>query len=162
MDAVAEARDALRQGHDLMWTLPLVKALGPDGRRLSIEWVGRCLRRLLPFTQVDDHAAVLGAIDRLQEYECGSPSKEEIWQRSYEISFPRSEVRVAACHYCRAWWLSRFESSWEFVQAQEAALRLMLEGTGRAAELREIIFEEYDRVAAGSGARSNEAMQRTR
>src|SRR5262245_60066321 len=105
MGVVADAREALRQGHDLAWSWPLVAALGPDGRRLSVQWVARCLRRLLPFAEVDDPTAVLQAIDDLREYEARPPTQHEVWERSYEISWPRWYApRVAVCHLYRAWW----------------------------------------------------------
>ena len=149
MGIVADAREALRQGHDLGWTLPLVAALGSDGHRWSLRWVERCLRRLLPFAEVDDQAAVLAAIEGLSDYEGSTPSQEEVWERSYEISWPRwYAARIAVCHLYRAWWYSRFQSNNQFIVAQEAALRLMLEGTGRAEELREAVLEEYERVSA--------------
>jgi hypothetical protein len=154
MGVVDDAREALRLGHDLAWTLPLVTALGPAGRRLSIKWVERCLRRLLPFTEVDDPADVLAAIDGLHQYNAHTPSQEEIWERSYEISFPRCDARIAVAHLHRAWWYSKFQSNNQFAIAQEAALRLMLEGTGRPAALRELVLEEYEQVAAEAGGKA--------
>jgi hypothetical protein len=101
---------------------------------------------------VDDRAAVLDAIDGLSRYEGRTPSQEEVWERSYEISWPRwYAARIAVCHLYRAWWYSRFQANNQFVVAQEAALQLMLDGTGRAAGLREVVFEEYERVAAEAG-----------
>jgi hypothetical protein len=152
MEVVADAREALRQGHDLAWTLPMVAALGPDGRRLSIQWVERCLRRLLPFAEVDDSDAVLKALDELHQYEGQSPTQQEVWECSYEISWPRwYAARIAVCHLYRAWWYSRFQSNNQFAIAQKAALRLMLEGTGRPFELRELVLEEFERIAAENG-----------
>ena len=152
MGVVADARESLRQGHDLAWTLPLVAALGTDGRRWSLCWVERCLRQLLPFTEVDDSVAVLDAIEGLHQYEGHTPSQEEVWDRSYEISWPRWEARVAVCHLYRAWWYSRFQSNNQFAIAQEWALHLMLEATGRPAEFWELVLKEYERVAAEAGS----------
>ncbi len=152
VSVVEDAREALRQGHNFAWTLPLVKALGPDGRKWSIRWIERCLRRLLPYADVDDRSAVLDAIDGLSLYEGQTPSKEEVWERSYEISWPRwYGARIAVCHLHRAWWYSRFQANNQFVVAQESALRLMLEGTGHAAKLWEVVFEEYALVVAEAG-----------
>ena len=152
MDVVSTARDTLNQGLDLMWTPPLVTALGPDGRRLSIEWVSRCIYRLLPFTEIDDPAAVLQSLDDLRKQDGRSPSKEEIWDRSYELSWPRwYPARIAVCHLYRAWWYSRFDEGWQFAYEQESSLRLMLDGTCHPAEFREAVLEEYERVAAESG-----------
>jgi hypothetical protein len=149
---VEDARKALRQGQDFAWTLPLVGALGPDGRRWSLRWVERCLRGLLPFTEVDDPVAVRDAIDALRLYEGCTPSQEEVWERSYQISWPRwYAARIAVCHLYRAWWYSRFQSNSQFVVAQEAALRLMLERTGRPAELSELLLHEYEEVVAEAG-----------
>ncbi len=58
---------------------------------------------------------------------------------------------MAVCHLYRAWWYSRFQSNNQFVIAQEAALQLMLEATGRPTELWDLVLEEYERVAAESG-----------
>jgi hypothetical protein len=76
-------------------------------------------------------------------------TKQEIWERSYELSFPRCAGRLAVCHLYRAWWYSRFESDNQFVIAQEAALRLMLEATGKPGELRELVLVEFVRIASG-------------
>src|SRR5262249_49168120 len=86
---VEDARQALRHRPDLGWTRPLVEALGPEGRRWGLLWVERCIRRLLPLTEVDDQAAVLAALDELHQYGGRTPSQEEVWERSYEISWPR-------------------------------------------------------------------------
>ncbi len=152
MGMIEEAREAINEGRDFGWTMPLVVALGREGRRWSLRWVEQCLRRLLPFAESDDNASVLDAINELNRYEGLTPSQDEIWDRSYEISRPCYAARVAVCHLYRAWWYSRFQEDDQFVVAQEAALRLMLEGTGRANELRDALFEEYDRVAATAAA----------
>jgi hypothetical protein len=82
---VEEAREALRQGHDLAWTLPLVSTLGTDGRRLSILWIERCLRRLIPLARIDDRDAVSKAIVDLHQYEGHSPSQQEIFVISQNV-----------------------------------------------------------------------------
>jgi hypothetical protein len=148
MGVVEDARDALRRGENLAWTLPLVAALGPDGRTRSVAWVERCLRRLLPSvptTNLDSREAVLEAVDDLRRYEGRSPPQEEVWERSYAISFPRCEARVAVRHLHRAWWYSRFAKDNQFIPEQEAALRLMLEATGRPDDLTDVILQEFER-----------------
>ena len=124
MGVVEDAREALRNGKNLAWTIPLVAALGPDGRSRSVAWVERCLRRLLPSvpsTGIDSHDAVLRALDELRQYEGRSPSQQEVWERSYEISFPRCAGRVAVLHLYCAWWYSRFAEDNQFIPEQEAA-----------------------------------------
>ncbi len=110
--------------------------------------VERYLRRLLPSvptTNLDSREAVPRAVDDLRRYEGRSPPQEEVWERSYAISFPRYEARVAVCHLYRAWWYSRFARDNQFIPEQESALRLMLEATGRPDELTDVILEEFER-----------------
>jgi hypothetical protein len=46
VDIARVIADGLRSG-DLLWSLPLVAALGPDGRRESVRWLERCLHRMV-------------------------------------------------------------------------------------------------------------------
>jgi hypothetical protein len=154
--AKEDVREAFREGQDIAWSLPLVEALGLDRRRWSLVWIVRCLRRLLPFSDADDQRTVGAIIDELSHYDGRAPSKQELWDLSYELSFPRNNARVAICHLYRAWWYSRFQPNNQFVIAQESALRMMLEGTGRQVELREVIFDEYARVAAEAEGRAEQ------
>lgn len=46
MEVARVISDGLRSG-DFLWSLPLVAALGADGRRESVRWVERCLHRMV-------------------------------------------------------------------------------------------------------------------
>ncbi|MEZ6141879.1 MAG: hypothetical protein R3B84_15010 [Zavarzinella sp.] len=119
---------------------------------MSIQWVRRSIQRLLPLTDFDNLTAVTSAIDELRNYEGCSPTQEEVWQRSYEISWPRwYAARIAVCHLYRAWWYSQFQTNNQFVLEQEAALRCMLEASGQPSEARELMFAEFEEVARENG-----------
>jgi hypothetical protein len=151
MHVTNQARKALRQRQNLGWTLPLVDALGPDSRQLSFLWVQNSLHKLLPFVTKEDRAGLLQALDVESHYP-GSPTKDTVWKKSFEISQPDSNrARVAACHLHRTWWLCRFQNDNEFAFEQEAALRSMLEATSMPEELLKDVLEEYESVAAQHG-----------
>ena len=51
MDVARVISDGLRTG-DFLWSLPLVAALGANGRRESVRWVERCLHRMVDLADI--------------------------------------------------------------------------------------------------------------
>jgi hypothetical protein len=155
MGLLDDARKALRQGEDfpLGWTLPLVAVLGPDGRRLSIVWVRRSLCRLLPFTEDEwQRKLLLPELERLEQYQAQPPSQEEVQAcLAYLHQIFHEGAQPAVNNLFVAWIHSRYTENNTFAKNQEFALGFMLRATGNLPEHREIIVEEFKRVAAEAG-----------
>ena len=158
MGLLEEARAVLGRGEDfpLGWTLPLVAALGPDGRRLSIVWVRRCLYRLLPFTGDEYQRDLLRPeLERLAGYEAEPPTREELHDRlAYLHQIFHEGAQPAISNLFVAWMHSRYSGTNDFAKSQEFALAFMLRAAGNRPEHREAVIEEYRRVAEEAGGRA--------
>jgi hypothetical protein len=158
MGLLDEARVILSRGEDFpfCWTLPLVAALGPDGRRLSIVWVRRCLSRLLPFTEDEWQRNLLRPeLERLAEYETQPPTQEELQRRlAYIHQIFHQGAQPAVSNLFVAWMHSRFRATNDFAKSQEFALAFMLSATGNRPEHREAILEEYVQLAEEACSRA--------
>jgi hypothetical protein len=162
VDAVRVISDGLRSG-DFLWSLPLVKTLGPDGRLWSVRWVERCLHRMVDLADLrlragSIHDGIAGASTA-----AASASEKELVDTLKVAGLAGDPASDAIGMLYWAFWQASHPGNAynQFAVSQESVFRRMsayLDGDDWVAVVK-LAVEEFERTLAeanAAGARSHQ------
>jgi hypothetical protein len=155
VDTVRVISDGLRSG-DLLWSLPLVQVLGPNGRLPSVQWVERCLHRIVDLIDLRLRAGVIHDKIAGASTATAAPSEAHLESLVKSAGLAGDPAVEAIAILYRAYWQASHRGDNQFAVSQEGVFRRLStywSGDDWAAVMK-LAVEEFERALAAADVRS--------
>ncbi len=150
MDAISYIQHHLATATSMGWLIPVVSALGPNGKGDAIRWVRRTVECLLPLAHDDRwmHDRLGRELQAIASFDTEPPCRTELANRSEDLhQVPHQGAQPAVHNLLIAYANAQSRDDNQYVINLEASLRLILESVGNTSENRQIVIEELRSIA---------------